>query len=516
MTQKNIILILLSIVSLAVFAQNDYYYYKGQRIPLTINPKKVNVISMTNGPQYAPSMQPNSLPNGLEVENVIANSPYNMCIIKENENVNGLLNNYINATINPNYNIVLPCYYNTEGVEYIITNNIYVKLRNANQVSTLQSMANTYSLSIVCQDENMPLWFTLSITQLTSYNTVKIAKMLYETGAFLAVEPEFLFFNIDNISWDEDISQQWSLYNAINDTIDINASSAWNYATGRGVKVAVVDTGVEHTHNDLKENIASYCYDTNSQTNIHNIGGEFPYHGTFIAGIIAAERNNGKFIAGVAPDAEIIDICVHFGKGAVSNNISDGIYKAVDNGVAILNCSWGGGSSEKITDAIDYAIDYGRSGKGCIVVKSAGNSNDSITFPGNHRPEILVVGAISNNGLKSSFSCYGDSLDVVAPGTNILSTDLNNSVTTSSGTSYAAPHVAGIAALILELNSDLTGQQVRDIIEKSTIKVGLRENEGVYLNHSNRPNGTWNKYYGYGLVDALKAVQNTPRKQIDY
>ena len=80
----------------------------------------------------------------------------------------------------------------------------------------------------------------------------------------------------------------------------------------------------------------------------------------------------------------------------------------------------------------------------------------------------------------------------------------------------AAPHVAGVAALILELNPDLTGQQVRDIIERSTTKVGMRDYEGEYTTTENRPNGTWNQYYGYGLVDALKAVQNTPRKQIDY
>ena len=125
------------------------------------------------------------------------------------------------------------------------------------------------------------------------------------------------------------------------------------------------------------------------------------------------------------------------------------------------------------------------------------------------------------NGLRclkndSVGSSYGENLDVVSPGDSILSTYVNNELAFVYGTSMAAPFVSGVAALILELNPDLTGQQVRDIIEQSTTKVGMRDYEGEYTTTPGRPNGTWNQYYGYGLVDALKAVQNTPRKQIDY
>ena len=516
MKLRKILLMIFYLVFVAVFAQTDYYYFKGQRIPLTVNPKKVNVISLANGPQFAPAANPNALPAGLEIEAVIPGTPYNMCIINEAPEATGLLNNYLNSIVNPNYNTTIPCYLNSEGLEYVITGNIYVKLRNVSQITTLQSMASTYRLNIISQDSNMPLWYTVSITQQTPYKTIQMANILYETGAYLAVEPEFICSWSENISWDENVSQQWGLYNATNDSIDINASSAWNYATGRDVKIAIIDTGVEHTHNDLKDNIDSYYYDTYSKTNTQSIRGKNSYHGTHVAGIASATKNNGIFIAGVAPESKIMSICIDLGQTVTSGHISDGIYKAVDNGAAILNCSWGGGSGEKITDAIDYAIDYGRNGKGCIVVKSSGNNNGAITFPGNHRPEILVVGAIDKQGLRAEFSNCGSALDIVAPGVNIYSTLLNNNVDYKSGTSMAAPHVAGVAALILELNPDLTGQQVRDIIERSTTKVGMRDYEGEYTTTENRPNGTWNQYYGYGLVDALKAVQNTPRKQIDY
>ena len=501
------------IISIPMFAQTDYYYFKGQRIPLTVNPKKVNVISMATGPQFAPAVNPNALPAGLEVEVVVSGTPYNMCVIENMTSNIALLNNYLNSIVNPNYNIFLPCYFNSTGEEYIVTGNIYVKLRNVNQITTLQSMASTYRINIISQDSNMPLWYTVSITQQTPYNTIQMANILYETGAFLAVEPEFICSWVENISWDESVDEQWGLYNASNDSIDINVSSAWNYATGKGVKIAIIDTGVEHTHNDLKDNIDAYCYDTYTKTNTQSIRGKNPSHGTHVAGIVSATRNNGVFTAGVAPESKIISICIDLGQTVTSSQISDGIYNAVDNGAAILNCSWGGGSGEKITDAIDYAIDYGRNGKGCIVVKSAGNyNNGSITFPGKHRPEILVVGAINSSGNRPSFSCYGDCLDVVAPGVNILSTIPGNEVDLKNGTSMAAPHVSGIAALILELNPDLTGQQVRDIIEQNTTKVGHLPYQTV----SNRPNGTWNEEYGYGLIDAYKALLATPRKLEEY
>ena len=361
MRHKIMMLILLSIVSLAVFAQNDYYYYKGQRIPLTINPKKVNVISMTNGPQYAPSMQPNSLPNGLEVESVIANSSYNMCIIKENENVNGLLNNYINTTINPNYNIVLPCYYSYSDDELLITNNIYVKLRQQSDISVLQSIVSYYKLQIIEQNQFMPLWFVVSLTNQTPYKTVEMANTLYETGMFIAVEPEFVFSGTENISWDENVSEQWGLYNTTNPAVDINISSAWNYATGRGIKIAITDNIFDLTHADLIDNLDERQF--NSSLTFEN------NHGTHVAGIAAASRNNGKFIAGVAPDAKIIAVSylpmpIGLGENGHSVMYANAINRSVLAGADIINCSWRNATNINIlTDAIDNAIENGRNGK---------------------------------------------------------------------------------------------------------------------------------------------------------
>ena len=166
-----------------------------------------------------------------------------------------------------------------------------------------------------------------------------------------------------------------------------------------------------------------------------------------------------------------------------------------------------------IEDAIDNALFLGRNRKGCIFLKSAGNkgtastpNGSSISYPGDYRAEVLTVGSISKNGERSYFSSTGPALDVVAPGSDIYSTVPNGGIDKKKGTSMATPHVAGLAALILERNPQLTGQQVRNIIEKSTKKVGSTS----YNVNVNRTNGTWNSYYGYGLVDAHKALLATP------
>lgn len=186
----------------------------------------------------------------------------------------------------------------------------------------------------------------------------------------------------------------------------------------------------------------------------------------------------------------------------------------------VLNNSWGGGSYSTLIDtAIKNATNNGRSGKGCIVVFSSGNNNkDYVNFPA-YLDNVMAVGAMSMcNERKSPSSCdkenwgahYGNALDIVAPGVSIYTTDNNGtsgySLTDYSyfnGTSSSAPHVAGVAALILSANPNLTGKEVRDIIEKTAQKVGGYN----YQNHGNRPNGTWNNEMGYGLVDAYKAVQ---------
>lgn len=154
-------------------------------------------------------------------------------------------------------------------------------------------------------------------------------------------------------------------------------------------------------------------------------------------------------------------------------------------------------------DAINTAIKSGRNGKGMVVVFAAGNQNiPTADYPASFSSDILVVGSIDNSNKRSSFSSYGTCVDVVAPGTDIWSTLPNNSTGYMSGTSMAAPHVTGLAALIISINPNLTGKEVVNIIEKTAQKAGNYS----YTTTSSRSNGTWNNEMGYGLCNAFAAI----------
>ena len=184
---------------------------------------------------------------------------------------------------------------------------------------------------------------------------------------------------------------------------------------------------------------------------------------------------------------------------------ADAINFACNNGAAVISNSWG--SSVKyqvIDDAISNALRNGRSGKGCVVVFASGNDYQStVGYPANCNPEVIAVGAISSSGMRASFSNYGSALDVVAPGEDVITTTTNSGYSSAiSGTSFACPLVAGVAALVLSVNPDLTQKQVADIIESTAKKCGNYS----YTTQSGHTNGTWNNQMGYGLVDAYAAV----------
>lgn len=151
-----------------------------------------------------------------------------------------------------------------------------------------------------------------------------------------------------------------------------------------------------------------------------------------------------------------------------------------------------------------------RGGKGCEVAKSSGDTGygiGNISFPGNFNHDVITVGAITQWGKRLSDSSYGDYMFVCVPGYEIISTAPGNKNEIASGTSTAAPHVAGVAALILERDSTLTMKQVREIIAKNTNDINPDDNR-VTKEFKRK----WDKKYGYGLVNAYECVRYTPRK----
>jgi len=276
----------------------------------------------------------------------------------------------------------------------------------------------------------------------------------------------------------------------------INAPEVWNQnITGNGIVVAVVDSGVDYTHPDLDGNIwrnpgeiAGNGIDDDRNGYIDDIRGwdfvsgdnnpmdmSFEGHGTHIAGAIAAERNDFG-ITGVAYNAKIMPVRVlpAFG-GGQTNNVANGIRYAADNGADVINLSLGSDSfsDNVVNEAIQYA-----NNKGSVVVMAAGNSGFSQPdYPARNADRWgIAVGSIDINGRMADTSNGAGStpLDyVVAPGVDIYSTTPYSTYDTLTGTSMAAPQVAGVAALVLNANPNLTPAQVEHILTTTANRNGL-------------------------------------------
>src|SRR4028119_1261308 len=276
----------------------------------------------------------------------------------------------------------------------------------------------------------------------------------------------------------------------------INAPEVWNQnITGNGIVVAVVDSGVDYTHPDLDGNIwrnageiAENGIDDDRNGYIDDIRGwdfvasdnnpmdlDFDGHGTHIAGAIAAERNNFG-ITGVAPNAKIMPVRVlpFFGSGD-PNNVAAGIRYAADNGANVINLSLGNefAPSNVINDAIQYA-----NNNGSVVVVAAGNSGiDQPDYPARNADLWgIAVGSIDVTGRMDDSSNRSGStpLDyLVAPGVEIVSTIPDEDYELRSGTSMATPHVAGVAALVLNAKPTLTPAQLEYILTTTANRNGL-------------------------------------------
>ena len=256
----------------------------------------------------------------------------------------------------------------------------------------------------------------------------------------------------------------------------VGDSYAWTAGyKGQGVRVAVIDTGLLTTHEDLAAN-ALAGKDFTGSANGTDHPGDNQEHGTHVAGIIAAEENNGKGGAGIAPDAKVSGYCVFGTSGeASSSSIMKAINAAVSDGYDIINMSLGGSfySSNEAT-VIDKAYKAG-----VAVFAAAGNeATNACSFPAAYSG-VISVGAIDKTGAKASFSNYGSTVDVSFPGVAIYSTtpDSTSSYDSWNGTSMACPAAAGTAAVLLSARSDIrskSGEQRVDALlaamKKSTTK----------------------------------------------
>jgi len=278
---------------------------------------------------------------------------------------------------------------------------------------------------------------------------------------------------------DPSFPSQWAL-------AKIQTDKGWEVTTGSpNLIVAILDTGVALTHPDLKNKIRLGTDIVNADSDPSDDHG----HGTHVAGIVGAEGNNGVGIAGVSWGSLLMPIKVitALGEGAYSD-VVEGIVYAADNGARVLNFSIGGYSySQTLGDAVEYAH-----GKGAVLVAAGGNedSNDPI-YPAAY-PNVIGVSATDSTDLIWSPSNQGAYIKLSAPGTDILSTTLNNAYARATGTSASTAYVSGVVALILSKNPDFSNTQVEQILYQTADDLG---DKGLDQN------------FGYGRLNAAKALE---------
>src|SRR5215212_2082792 len=419
-------------------------------------------------------------------------------------------------------------YVNEYNQPLILTDEIVCKFKPMMTGDQIERLKDTYGLKTAQRIGFSENTYVLTVKPEAERNALAIASDLMEEG-----HADFCYPNwIESLPprqrvvevrhgihpTDPNLGLQWHLENTGlgggTPGADIEATLAWQVTMGSPALIlSVIDMGVDIAHNDLNGpgKIVSPIDLTVTPPDNNPLGAS---HGTQVAGMAVAIANNGCAGAGSAPNCRLMPIRV---SDAVSTQVqfANAFRYAADNGATAITCSLGPVGPWTMTDllraAIDYATTYGRNGQGCVYTQAVDNATNPINIDQVSAYERSIAVSRTTNMDLYNGAATGIELDLCAPGVNVFTISNTTSSDTCTnatvtGTSFATPLTAGVDCLVLSVNPNLSWEEVRQILLDSADKIDAAANP-YNPAPAGRPPGTRNDRYGYGRVNANRAVQ---------
>jgi subtilisin family serine protease len=419
----------------------------------------------------------------------------------------------------------------------VLTDEIVVQFQKGLSRPALRKLCRERGIELVEPVLGLANGYFCLVTAAAGENALKVANRLVEEGLALAAEPNFLRrmarrlpkSAIGNpqseIPNDPLFPRQWHLENTGRNGAkrgaDVKAIEAWTLTKGsRRITIAVIDDGFDLGHPDLSDRgkiVAPYDF---GEDDLDPSPGLRDAHGTACAGVATAVGGNRLGVTGIAPGCRLMPIRIPL-DGLDEAAIARAFRWAAARGADVISCSWGPADGTGVKEplplivkaAIDQAVEKGRKGRGCVICFAAGNGDEPVELDGYASYlKVIAVAATTDQDRRAWYSDYGKAISIAAPSSGgrngIWTTDVQGRrgynprddwTGDFGGTSAACPLVAGVAALVLSVNPGLTAPEVRDVLQSTADKVDPRG--GRYDARG------WSAYYGYGRVNAARAVR---------
>jgi len=448
-----------------------------------------------------------------------------------------------------------------QSSHFYLMDRVTVSFSNSASNAAIENLSERYGLQLL-KELRFDNAYLFVLTSAATLNPIKLCNVLAEEEEVLLAEPNLAYLTqACHTPTDTEFVKQWHLNHngglLLNPSSHVDAPRAWDISEGdRSVVVAVIDDSIEWQHVDFQgRNKVVSPVDFAGRDRDPSSLGRSTSHGTACAGLAVAE-SNGRGVVGVAPKCALMPIRFN----SVDDDAVVEMFEwAVDHGASIISCSWNADKenlplSSRQSQVLRYAASEGRGGKGCVILFAAGNDNRPIKGVQEERrgsrrwhngyaahPDVIAVSACTSQAKKSLYSNWGAEVSICAPSSNGLPVRSDNShvriklrgrkiVTTDNsgsagaspssyrydfgGTSAACPIAAGVAALVLSVNPELTAAEVKEVLQRSADKIVDSNPDGQLDNnfgHYDQNGHSW--WFGYGKVNAHRAVQEAQRLQ---